>query len=233
MSQQQRPFTHHRSVPSDQHQQYSQMVYQTQQVRPPVSEFPQQGASFHSTTQGSHYSEDHGYLSPASSSDWHQQYGAVRQTPQARSSVHNALLNGLQGGLHVRNPNDAPWIPGSFQQPTPQLFDGAQFRTGSGAATVVPDTRSCLESSAHDSAYYSHFSHKRRAEADDVSSQIPDRFFGPQLAVGPGTRGNKSPRSTVSDGQLHKRTKRSAESRISCPIEDCDKTDLKNQSDLQ
>lgn len=191
----------------------------------------------------------HGSLTPASSeafcwdnvrttyfphglsnvSSTQQQFGQELEEAQRTGGLENIVgevTNVI--GEHASS-DDAPWTSLNSQQYGLQHFSIEQFQgSRSGALTVVPDTRS----QNRDSAYWSESSHRRSAPSEEHHHGFV--LASQPYTVHQQTAGNRSPRSAVSDTQLHKNPKRSpAIKKIICSEPGCGKDDLKNFSDLK
>lgn len=227
-------FTQRGSVPINIYQGFDQSNSQRQQRSFSISESSLQNARPARIGQvPSQWRGDPNPLAGDSEPWWQkqqqQQFSQTGNNSLQTNGIDN-IIGRIGNALQHRSTNDAPWIPHGSQQRAPQRFDGDQFRMPrSGAATVVPDMRSF----ADDSAYCSQSSHKRSAPSDEMSPQIAEQFLSPRRIRNPQFSGSSPPRSVASDTKLHKRPRRSPATLLRCPRAGCDKSDLKNPSDLQ
>lgn len=160
-----------------------------------------------------------------------QQYPSMQERPTQTGNINTSNIVGEVGDVLQRfSSNDAPYFPGSSQQHPQQQFNGEQFRLhASGAATTIPEAHETFT----DSGFYSQTSQKRPAPSNVLYPDVSDHFLPTLHGFTTTRRGSRSPKSTVSDSQLHKKPKRSQGKLIICPRDGCGKIDLKNDSDLK
>lgn len=233
-------FTHRSSVPTNiYHQQYHQADDQLQPRSFSVSQTPFRAIPPPAAgPQGFQWRDDQDCLPTEFGALWQpqQQFRSRQEMYQPAKDINNLILDEAKD-VQNRNSNNAPWTSLDFQQQAPQRFDIEQLRLHSlSAATGIPATRSQPGSFARDSGYRSFPPHKRSAPLDVIEQGITDELLSPSHIPVPQFTGNKSPRSVVSDSQLHNKKPRRpavAKNTIRCTVPGCGKSELKNPSDLQ
>lgn len=227
-------FTQRGSAPTNFYQAFDQSNSQPSQRSYSIPEGSLQNARPTRTGQGPPQWRGNRSVLAGSSEPWwqeqRQQKNAQTGSSQLQANGINNIIGDIGNVLQDRSTSDAPWIPPGSQQLAPRRFDGDQFRVQrSGAATVAGHVRSF----ADDSAYCSQSSHKRSAPSDELSQQVAEHFHSPTHITIPHCNGKGSPKSVASDSKLHKKPRRSGAIQLRCPRAGCERSDIKNPSDLQ